>query len=324
MLTASIIFLALLALIQITCTRSLIRWALLRLFNLHVYYQGPGMILGLWFQARNLKVIFAPDHATDRFYFEADRVHFAVSPLHLLFGRMLIIKPFLGKAFLEYINRIDSHKKNRLLPRRHRLELKDLDVQEGRVTVVDETLPGPYRLNISEIHLEAADMDIATPVDLFFRLDRGHALIGSGAIEAGRSRETGFIRIRGITYGEITSLERLPLMGYGFSLTAYHRGGADSREVEGRLRILDASGRAGEDQGIPYGFLIKWQDYNLTMDLGIQKLIENVLNSARPGLMERGLVLGSKGVFDLVKKPQGSQPGFSDKMDLDLESDKGL
>lgn len=280
------------------------------------------MILGLWFQARNLKLSFAPDHSTDRFYFESDRIHFAVSPLHLLFGRILLIKAFLGTAYFEYINRIDSHKKNRLLPRRHRFELKDLDVENGTVSVVDETLPGPYRLSISDIHLEGADMDLSTPVDLFFRMKRGHALIGSGSIEAGKSRETGFIRVRGITYGEITSMERLPLMGYGFSLTAYHRGGSDSREVEGRLRILDSSGKGSDDQGIPYGFLIKWPDYNLTMDLGIQKLIENVLKSARPGLMERGLVLGSRGVFDLVKKPQGEGESISDKLDFDLESDK--
>ena len=276
------------------------------------------MILGLWFQARNLKLAFAPDHSTDRFYFESDRVHFAVSPLHLLFGRILLLKVSLGTAYFEYINRIDSHKKNRLLSRRHRFELKDMDVQDGTVTVIDETLPGPYRLTISKIHLESADMDLSTPVDLFFRMERGQALIGSGSIEAGKSRETGFIKIRGITYGEITSLERVPLMGYGFSLTAYHRGGSDSREVEGRLRILDSSGTGGEDQGIPYGFLIKWTDYNLTMDLGIQKLIENVLKSARPGLMERGLILGSRGVFDLVKKPQG-EGSASDKMDLDLD-----
>ena len=76
------------------------------------------MILGLWFQARNLKLSFAPDHSTDRFYFESDRIHFAVSPLHLLFGRILLIKAFLGTAYFEYINRIDSHKKNWLLPRR--------------------------------------------------------------------------------------------------------------------------------------------------------------------------------------------------------------
>lgn len=323
MLTASIITFALLTVVQLTCTRTFIRWAFRIFLKVHLHYEGPGMILGLWFQGRNLKVLFAPDPKTDRFYFEADRLHFAVSPLHILFGRLLIIKPFLGRAYLEYVNRIHSHEKNRLLPRRHRVELKDLDVQEGRVTVVDETLPGPYRLNISEIHLEAADMDMATPVDLFFRMNRGHAQIGSGSIEAGRSRETGFIRVRGITYGEITSLEKVPLMGYGFSLSAYHRGGSDSRDIEGRLRILDASGRGGDDQGIPYGFLMKWEDYNLTMDLGIQKLIENVLNSARPGLMERGLVMGSKGVFDLVKKPQGDTNGISDKLDLDLNSDKG-
>ncbi len=280
------------------------------------------MILGLWFQARNLKVVFAPDHSTDRFYLESDRAHFAISPLHLLFGRVLLIKTFLGKAYFEYVNRIDSHKKNQFLPRRHRFELKDLDVQDGTVVVVDETLPGPYRLTISEIHLEGADMDVSTPVDLFFRMQRGRALIGSGSIEAGKSRETGFIKIRGITYGEITSMERVPLMGYGFSLTAYHRGGSDSREVEGRLRILDSTGKGSEDQGIPYGFLIKWEDYNLTMDLGIQKLIENVLKSARPGLMERGLILGSRGVFDLVKKPQGDQESISDKLDLHLDSDK--
>ncbi|MCB1167815.1 MAG: hypothetical protein KDK33_16780 [Leptospiraceae bacterium] len=310
MLTASITIFALLILIQLSCTRGFVRWCVFHLFQVHLDYEGPGMILGLWFQARNLRAIFAPDGGMDRFYFEAGKIHFAVSPLHLLFGRILLLKPYLAHAYLEYINRIDSHKKNRFLPGRHRIEFKDLDVVDGSVTVVDETIPGPYRLNISQIQLESADMDLSTPVDLFFRMDHGHALIGSGKIEAGRSRETGFIKIRGITWGEITSLERLPLMGYGFSLSAYHRGGSNTREVEGHLRILDGSG-AGSDKGIPYSFRIRWSDYNLTMDLGIQKLIENILNSARPGLMERGLVLGSKSVFDLVKKPQ-----------FDTESDK--
>lgn len=275
-------------------------------FGILISYRGPGPVLHR-FYGKDIRFLlpgrtFPADRKSDRVYFECEKLTARLSLPSLLIGRILITDPVIRTGYLEYINRELSHKKNRLLPARHRFELKDLEVHNSSVYVIDETMLD-YRLLISKIEITGADMDIATPVDLFFRMKSGHAVLGSGSIETGRSRNTGYIRLKGITWAEITSLNHVPFLGTGFSLKATHTGGTGSREVEGTVSIT------GADQGgIPFQFSLLWDHYKLTMDLGIQRLIHAILDSARPGLAAAGLVLGTKGVFDMIKKPESEPP----------------
>jgi hypothetical protein len=57
-----------------------------------------------------------------------------------------------------------------------------------------------------------------------------------------------------------------------------------------------------DDVGIPFQFTINWKEYKLPMDLALQKLIENIFNTLQPTLIEKGILLIGKEVFDRVKK----------------------
>ncbi|MCB1318603.1 MAG: hypothetical protein KDK34_00035, partial [Leptospiraceae bacterium] len=151
-------------------------------------FRGPGFLMPfLHFRARRFRFMIHGRADTDRVFFSADRVRFRLDPFFLLLGKLRIVGLQLFNPYLEYFNRVESFEKNRYLPPRHRLELKNLSIHNGIVYVKDETMTPVYRLEIGRIELENCDMDVGTPVDLFFRAERGEASIGSGRIEIGNS-----------------------------------------------------------------------------------------------------------------------------------------
>ncbi len=269
-------------------------------------FLGPSLA----FRAHNFRMLIHPGAASDRVFFECKRLHFRISPLHLLFFRLRLVGLLIEDGRLEYINRVDSHRKNRFLPGRHRVEIKGGVVRRSRVIVSDETRAPIYRMELRNLELEDMDMDVGTPVDLLFRTRRGQAEIGSGIIEIGETAGGGFIRLNGVTWGEISSVEGLPFTGWRLALFAHHHGDARGRAVEGSLSFISPDPatavegvRPGGD-AVHFQFPVVWEDFRLSFDLGLQRLIGEVLRNGRAPWVSRGLLLGSRGVFEMLKKQE--------------------
>lgn len=252
--------------------------------------------------------MFHGELAHDRVYLGVKRVTFRVDPFFLLIGRLRIIRLDLVEPYLEYVNRMESHRKNVYLPRRHRVEFKNARIQNGRLFVRDDTMTPTYRLEMRDIDVENLDVDVATSVDFLFRTERGEAMLAGGRIEIGTRRDEGYIRLRDVSLPSIASLDRIPFLEGRMSLTVAHTGGSSGRHVQGVLGPsagLHDSFRDPHEEGVfTFEFDIDWDDYRITLDLGIQKLIEQLLANARAGWLGQGIVLGSRGVFEMFKKPE--------------------
>ncbi|MCB1326578.1 MAG: hypothetical protein KDK35_15180 [Leptospiraceae bacterium] len=279
--------------------------------HLSLGFRGPGFILPLLaFRARDFRfLIHGAD--IDRVYFGSEEVRLRIDPVFLLFFRIRIVDLLLESPYIEYINRLESHTKNRLLPRRHRIEIKRGRVHNGAVYVRDETMRPTYRLELRQIELYNMDMDVATSVDLFFRAERGEAQIAGGRIEIGNSSHEGYVRLWGITWGQIINLESVPFMGSKFALVAYHSGGSDGRKVYGQVGYSsstveeDLPDHGGSERyGVNFAFDIDWDDYRVTLDLGLQRLIGNILSSAQSNWLTSGIVMSGRQVFELLRKPE--------------------
>ena len=305
----------LLVFLQIILCGPFVRFVLNRLFRkyVNISFKGPGLILPLLlFKARDIRVLAPGNPERDRVYFEADSLSLRIELFFLFIGRVRIKRLLLEKPMLDYINRQHSHLKNHLLPGRHRVEIKDMAIKHGQVYVYDETMTPELKFHLYEIELENCDLDVGTSIDLFFRTARGTARLGSGTIEIGTSRGHGFIKVWGMTWGEITSMGELPFMNGKLALEAFHSGGAAGREVHGNLGFIAASDDSHQknlrikelSQVIPFEFDINWNNYRLTFDLGLQKLLEGILHSARPGGITSGLLPGIKGLFEIFKKQE--------------------
>ena len=291
--------------------------ALLRLIfyrRMSLGFRGFFFLPLLYFRCGKFRLVFHGESTHDRVYFEARLVSFRIDPFFLLLGRLRIVNLQLHDPYLEYINRMPSHKKNRFLPARHRIELKRAHIHNGRLFVRDETMTPVYRLEMTDIDLENMDLDIGTPIDFLFRCQRGEANFAGGRIEIGQSQGVGFIRLRDVAWTEIASMESLPFTGR-LQLSVTHTGGSRGRHVQGQISATAVGGQsqaAGESiknpheslNNVKFQFDIDWNDYGVTLDLGLQRLIGKILDNASAGWLGQGIVLGGRGVFEILKKPE--------------------
>ena len=308
--------LGLLLVLQVLGLRPILLWIVNRRFGdyVSVSFRGLGFFAPLLrFSARDLRVIASGTGKRDRIYVEAAAVSFWVDPVHLLFGRLRAVNLQLDRPLLQYVNRQQSHEKNRYVPGRNRVELKNARIRGGSVYVQDETLSPVYRIALTDINLEGGDMDVGTSIDVFFRSRRGTARIASGFLEIAGEHGRGTIRVWGSTWGELTGVGDLPLMRGRLALEAYHSGGSDGRRVEGILANIPASDEANYTHfhihdvrtQMPFSFELDWNEYGLTFDLALLKLIQAVLTGARaPSMLRGGVLSGVRGLFEVFRKQE--------------------
>lgn len=276
------------------------------LFTIH--FSGPGWIFPLFFfRAKKLSLMLPGGPDRDRVYLHADSVSFWVSPLELLKGRFVLVHLRLIHPFLEYFNRQDSHEKNRLLPTPGRFLIRGGRILNGRIKVTDETRTPRYELSLSKIHVRNGSVDVGIPAQLLFTLGQGTARLGDGHLEVRSGERSGWLVLNG-TLGDITSMQGMPFFGSKFTLELAHKwdGSAERSLVEGQISASEK-----DRNPVPFEFEVNWSDYRLTLDLGLQRLIEQVINNTRPtGInIKSGVLMGSRQFFELIKKDYGSPPG---------------
>ena len=303
-----------LVVLQILCCGPILRLILNRLFRSYVVisFRGLGFIVPfLYFHARDLRILAPGSDKRDRIYFESKHIRLRLEPIFLLLGRLRIMHLRLDHPILDYTTRQESHEKNKILPGRHRVELKNAELQSGQVFIQDETMAQIYKIAILDIQLHNCDMDISTSADLFFRTRRGSAVIGSGKVEIGGTAGKGYIRVRGVSWGDILGMGDTRFLRGGVALEVEHQGGARGREVRGVVASLPASSVGDQfvridelGTRIPFEFEIDWDDFILTFDLGLQRLIQYILNNGKATGISSGLLTGIRGVFELIRKQE--------------------
>jgi len=192
-------------------------------------------------------------------------------------------------------------------------------MKQGEVYVIDHTLPGPYRIRLRNIDVEGGVVDLATSANLLLQIRHGRADLGHGMILAHRKGKVGTLLLKNVDWNSVIGIEHLPFLpGTAFSLFVKHRRLSNSKVlVEGSLHLLGSKPglEAATNSGIPFTFTINWNDYRMTMDLGIQKLVDQILIYAKPGLIEAGILYFGRGIFDRFKKndAESQKPNQSGK-----------
>lgn len=276
-----------------------------RLLPVQIRMKGPGFLSPFYFTARDVSFSYRGE-GTDHFLLQCSSLRFRISLTQLLLFRLRFRSFSLVEPYLEYENHVESFRKTRLLPARRRIQIDSLRIEKGEVFVVDYTLPGPYRLRIRNINVEGGVVDLATSAALLLQIRRGRAELGRGIILAHRTKETGTLLLKNVDWNSVIGMEHIPFLpGTAFSLFVKHRVVSDALVlVHGSLHLLGSRPgmEAETNSGIPFAFQIRWDDYRMTMDLGIQKLVDQILAHAKPGLIEAGLLFVGKEIFDRFKK----------------------
>lgn len=275
-----------------------------RILPIQIRMKGPGFISPFFFSARDISIVWR-GKGTDHLLLRSAAVRFRISFLQLFLFRICFRSFFLSRPYLEYDNHVDSFKKTKHLPPRKRVIIDSLNIEEGEVALVDYTLPGPYRIRLRHINLDGGRVDLATSADLLFQIRSGSAELGRGMILAHHNGKIGTLSLKNVDWNSIIGMEHLPFLpGTAFSLLLEHHLLSDSRvQVHGTLHLLgQRNENEPEASGVPFSFQIRWEEYRMTMDLGIQKLIEQIFTYARPGLVEAGLLFVGKEIFNRFKK----------------------
>ncbi len=303
--------------VQYLSCASFLRW-LIRVFfhqRTSIYFQGCVFIFPFpCLFIKDLRFLFHGSANIDRFFLRATRVRLTINPLFLLLGHLRINYLYLKSPMLHYFNNQESHTKKHILPEPGRFQIKNIYISRGLIFVEDKTVWPVYHLCVSNIETHKMAVDISAPVNMFFHLKKGQADIAGGQIFIEKSANTGTIHLQDIRWSQIINLKQLPFKSRDISLIAHFRhhhnkkvfiihgiAGITNKE-EGSQNSSLVANPENQVNGFKFSFRTKPEDYRTTLDLGIQKLIEEILASAQPTWLSMGFVWASKGLFKLIKK----------------------
>ena len=288
---------------------------------------GIGFIAPFFYLSlRDVRLLYHASPKHDRFYLEAKRLRLWLNPYALLSGRIQLHHIRLDEPQLHYFNRQDSHKKSRFLPRPGRVCIKNMNIKQGLIFVQDETMWPVYRICLSDIQAVKMSFDVSASSYLFFQVQQGYAQIGNGHLSIKsqkRGRQyVGHLRLWGVRWEEIGGLDNLPLsfvkrnyLNLHIHFSAALQGIRDYTPAFTLKGIANNSNQKPEipndlsneewhtkREGIKFAFQMQAQDYYTTLDLGLQKLIANILQSSKTTWSSFAFVWGSRGIFNLMKK----------------------
>ena len=291
---------------------------------------SPFLFPPLYFSARDFRFLYRGTVERDRFYIEARRLRFWVNPFFLCFGRLRIHRLYLDKPLLHYFNRQDSYKKKQLLPKIGNFQIKNIGIRNGSLYVEDDTIWPVYRFYMKNIQCQKMSVDLGVPVHMFFQIQKGEAELAGGRLEIRKKGKKGFIRLSQINWERITNLQKLPFAPDKVELRAhfyeknksfliYGLAGASMNTLEKikKLDSLDFDTAAfpkdleglenlGDDLrklgAIKFFFESHPRNYQTTLDLGLQKLLEETLEKAETSWHSMALVWSGRRLFKLFKK----------------------
>lgn len=277
----------------------------LQRFGFFVKYWGVGFVLPFYFVARNFYIKFSYKEDYDYFELSCKKIRFFINPLQLFKKKLVIQKLYLEVPYLYYENKYNSYRKIQLLPKFNQIVVRDFTIKQGKIYTIDCMLPGPYQFYLSEINCFIRYLDLAVPVGLLFYIQNGKAKIDSGFLEIQTQEKalnpTGSLIMKNIKWTSIVGIS-IPFIGTAFDLFVYftHQSPQEML-VKGYLHILGTK-EENKEEGVPFQFLVKWEEFRLPIDLGLQKLIEKIFETINPSLLQKGIIYIGKEVFDRIKK----------------------
>ncbi len=214
---------------------------------------------------------------------EIESFIFILNPIYLLIGRVHFSFVSLKNPSMNYLNFVSSMKKIKYLPKISQVIIKRLFVKNGFMDIEDRSVFPIYKVKIEKLILKRSLIDFAIPFKVLFNSKLAYCRIGSGYVKSSEKKNTGRLDVKGLTWGEIISLQGLPLWFLNNHLNLHlnfvnfnkesHFTGAINFE-----KLKDETGEIFErKKKIEFSYRVNWREYRLPFDLALKKSVSALL-----------------------------------------------
>jgi hypothetical protein len=237
----------------------------------------------LFFYAQDLEVKTSGYNKTDIVKVKARRIYFWINPFLLLIGKIRINHFNITGLDIKYLNRIPSAQKIKYMPPEGKIIISSATIRKGIIDIEDRTVFPLYKVKIEDIDLENSRIDLGIPLRLIFASDYAYCKIDSGDILSSCENGEGNLQVQGVTWGKLINLDILPIgfLKNKIDLDVSFKHEKNSTTFTGTLgqinRNPDKQELIAEPKRLDYKFSINWSDYKLPFDLGLKKMISQLL-----------------------------------------------
>ncbi|RHX88255.1 hypothetical protein [Leptospira stimsonii] len=271
-------------------------------------WTSSGILLPLFYViSKNCTIEFPGILKTDQVYTRIASLNFQIDFFSLFKGKLRIPSSYFGNFHMDYTNIISPHKKIGLMPKRGRIILQNMRIENGSISIVDKTLTPTYSIQVRDIAIEGGYMDSGSPLELLFRTKSGSCRLGKrGSLRIGvlAGETRGFLSLSDITWSELAGLQVIPLPFLKNRVQIYvefKHINEDQTAVEGTLIHFAPNSNDKPEQSYPFQFVIDWKNYNLPFDLALRELIlELFLKIKLKGVMTRTIQSIAKGLYAII------------------------
>lgn len=250
---------------------------------------GIFFLPGFFFYGKNLHLVVEEAPSLDSANLKLGTVFFWLDPFSLLLGKIRIRNLLLSDFHIFYLNKIPSQKKIHLVPPPHKIKITG-NLVNGSFDLEDKSRFPIYRLSLRDIQMQEFQLDPGFQLGLFFFAKKGHCKIGSGTLHTHLlSKNHGILRVSGVTIGEFTNLEVLPLLSNNVELATEFKHKEGITEYRGVLGQNFLPEEADKNPDLPkkrkvgFKFTIDWNEYRLPLDLGVGLLLSQLAKGTSIG-----------------------------------------
>lgn len=219
----------------------------------------------------------------DKVTVEIENFIFILNPIYLLIGRVHFSYGNLKNPNMNYLNFIPSMKKIKYLPKISQVIIKRFYLKNGFMDIEDRSVFPIYKVKIEKLLLKKSYIDFAIPYKVLFNSKQAYCRIGSGYVKSSEKKNTGRLDVKGLTWGEIISLQGLPIWFLNNHLNMHvdfvnfnkesHFAGVVNFE-----KLKDETGEIFErKKKIEFSFRVNWKEYRLPFDLALKKSVSSLL-----------------------------------------------
>ena len=234
------------------------------------------------FFGKDLKISTFDRERLDEVELSIQYLFFFLNPFYLLIFRIRFYLTIFYNLHMKYINKVPSIDKIKLLPPVNLVYFRYSFLLRASMEIEDRSVFPIYKTNITDLNLYNTHFDPSIPFALLFHTRKGHCKLGSGHIRVSQKKEIGSLSLQGVTWGELISLQDLPigLLNNELNLKADFLNLKKETHITGFLNFekLDPEQTiAGVKKNLPFSFRVNWKDYKLPFDLGLKKVISQML-----------------------------------------------
>ncbi|MDX1958563.1 MAG: hypothetical protein SFU98_08330 [Leptospiraceae bacterium] len=262
--------------------------------------------------------------------FKIDKLFLFINPIYFLFARLRIDFLFIDRADIFYLNKIPSRDKQYLLPKSGLVKIRNAYLRKSILRIEDRTVFPNFKIDIKDILLLGTSFDVTKSIELLFKTRRGECKIGNGEVSTRRRGNKGILKLKGVTLGEITNLDFVPIPPFNqklYLIAEFHHKKKETI-VQGSLgrpiNKLDATKELKADElknKLTFGFSIEWSEYELLFDLALKKIIMKLVSG---GVINEVVNTTVEFLAKLLTQPPTSKTTKEkkDSQPLDSEADQ--